>query len=124
MTIAKADDGIGRRRVPRRTFKAQVGVLLGGEYICQKSYQLGEGGMMIDYPSAKLEEGMQMVLSFFLPNGGLVIVRGVVRAVVAAKEKTPERYGLEFQNLGFQHKRAIRNFVAAATREDAHALIF
>jgi hypothetical protein len=123
MTPAKPTDknaGAGRRRVPRRTFKAPVGVLKSGGYAIRKAYQLGEGGMMIDH-NEKLKEGVCLVLNFFLPGGHIVMVRGIVRAVIAAKDGQPERYGLEFLNLGFQYKRAIRNFVAAATREDGHS---
>jgi hypothetical protein len=46
------------------------------------------------------------------------MVRGVVRNVVRSNDGKPVRYGVEFLNVGFQSKREIRNFVAAATRED------
>ncbi len=114
-------DGIGRRRVPRRTFKAPVGVLIGGQYSVERAFQLGEGGMMIDCKGQKLKAGTQTVLNFFLPDGNIVMVRGIVRAMIAPKDGVPECYGLEFLNLGFHHKRAIRNFVAAATREDGQS---
>jgi c-di-GMP-binding flagellar brake protein YcgR len=114
-------EGIGRRRVPRRSFVASVGVLIGGKYSVERAYQLGEGGMMIDLKGQKLKVGMLTALNFFLPGGGIVMVRGIVRAIVPANAVEPERYGLEFLNLGFQHKRAIRNFVAAATREDGQS---
>ena len=118
---ASQNAGAGRRRVPRRTYKAPVGVLMGGEYAVERAYQLGEGGMMLDCKRGKLKEGTKLALNFFLPGGQVVMVRGVVRAVIAPKEGVPERYGIEFSNLGFQYKRAIRNFVAAATREDGHS---
>lgn len=116
--MTPANNGILRRRVPRRTFRAPAGVLIGGKYSVQRAYQLGEGGMMVDCKEQRLKEGRNLVLSFFLPNQGLVMVRGIVRGIIPAKDGQPERYGVEFLNLGFQHKRAIRNFVAAATRED------
>lgn len=119
--MTHANPGAGRRRVPRRTFKAPVGVLIGGQYAVERAYQLGEGGMMVDCRRGKLKEGTKLALNFFLPGGQVVMVRGIVRAVIPAKEGLPERYGLEFMNLGFQFKRAIRNFVAAATREDGHS---
>jgi hypothetical protein len=111
--------GVGRRRVPRRSFEGQVGLLTHGDYRLERSYQVGEGGMMISC-AEKLPEGVQVVVSFFLTSGALVIVRGVVRSVIPAQGNFPERYGLEFLNLGFQFKREIRNFVAAATRLDGH----
>jgi hypothetical protein len=107
----------GRRRVPRRTFEAPVGVLVQGDYSMQRAYQVGEGGMMVS--GAKLiEAGTQIVISFFLTSGTLIIVRGVVRSVVPEDGKNPLRYGIEYLNLGFQFKREIRNFVSAATRAD------
>ena len=113
--------GIARRRVPRRTYKASVGVLIGGKYSVERAFQLGEGGMMIDCKGRKLKVGTHTALNFFLPDGSIVMVRGTVRAIVPAKGGDPERYGLEFLNLGFQNKRAIRTFVAAATREDGQS---
>jgi len=111
----------GRRRVPRRSFRAPVGILLKGIYAVERCYQLGEGGMMMDCKDQKLKQGDLLALSFFLPTGLVVMVRGIVRGVIAAKDTMPERYGIEFQNLGFQYKRAIRNFVAAATKDDGHS---
>lgn len=108
----------GRRRVPRRTFESNVGILLKGEYKIERAYQVGEGGMMISIAEGKLEEGTNLSLSFFLPAGQLIMVRGVVRNIVPAGQGRPVRYGIEFLNVGFQSKREIRNFVAAATRED------
>jgi hypothetical protein len=104
----------GRRRVPRRAFEAPVGVLLQGKYQMENSFQVGEGGMMVSC-GVDLEIGTQTVVSFFLAKGSLIIVRGVVRSVVKSPDGVPERYGIEFLNLGFQFKREIRNFVAAAT---------
>ncbi len=109
----------GRRRVPRRAFEGAVGMLLKGQYTVQRAYQVGEGGMMISSTSdTPLGEGVNLVVNFFLPSGVLIMVRGIVRSVVPPKDGLPERYGIEFLNVGFQSKREIRNFVAAATRVD------
>jgi hypothetical protein len=109
----------GRRRVPRRSFEGKVGVLLAGSYRVERAYQVGEGGMMVSSKD-KLTEGGQLVVNFFLPSGALIMVRGVVRSVIPAKDGHPMRYGIEFLNVGFQSKREIRNFVAAATSHDGH----
>lgn len=45
----------GRRRVPRRAFEVSLGVLLGGSYKVERSYQAGEGGMMISCAQEKLK---------------------------------------------------------------------
>ncbi len=113
-----ANPNIGRRRVPRRYFESPVGVLLGGEYQVNRAYQVGEGGMMFDFKGKQLLEGTLIAASFYLPSGVLIMVRGVVRAVVPAKDGKPQRFGIEFIELDFQFKREIRNFVAAATRQD------
>jgi hypothetical protein len=113
MTKSQPQPPTSRRRVPRREFECPVGVLLHGQYQMERAYQVGEGGMMISC-QGKMEEGTQMVINFFLKPGVLVIVRGVVRGVVAKTSGPNDRYGIEFLNLGFQFKREIRNFVAAA----------
>lgn len=108
----------GRRRVPRRSFESTVGVLFKGVYKVERSYQVGEGGMMISIAEGQLEEGSNLALSFYLPSGQLIMVRGIVRNIVGGRDGAAVRYGVEFLNVGFQSKREIRNFVAAATRVD------
>lgn len=117
--VKEENPGISRRRVPRRSFFSPVGVLVGGQYAVERAYQLGEGGMMIDFSRRELQEGQHLAVSFPLPGGLIVIVRGIVRAIIPSKGGHPKRYGLEFVSLAFNYKRAIRNFVAAATREEA-----
>lgn len=110
---------LGRRRVPRRTFESPVGVLVGGHYSVERAFQVGEGGMMLSYGPAALQAGQELVASFFLSSNATVIVRGIVRNIVGAEKGLPARYGVEFVNLEFQHKREIRNFVASATHNEA-----
>ncbi len=107
-----------RRRVPRRTFEAPVGVLLGGEYEIERTLQVGEGGMMIA-SSRPIEVGRNIVLNFYLPNSSLIVVRAIIRSAKPGEGGEPSRYGIEFMNLGFQAKREIRNFVASATAYEA-----
>lgn len=110
----------GRRRVPRRNFEAPVGVLLNGKFSMERTYQVGEGGVMISCQRG-IKVGTQVVTNFYLNTSLLIIVRGVVRAIIPAQGQLPERYGIEYLNLGFHYRREIRNFVAAATRGDGHA---
>lgn len=112
MTIPKAD--LGRRRVPRRDFESSIGILYAGGYRLERSFQVGEGGMLIS-SRRPLKEGDRLVISFFMSNIPIV-VQGIVRNVVPAAEGKPERYGIEFLNLEFSFKREIRNYVASATR--------
>ncbi len=95
-------------------------MLLHGKFNQERAFQVGEGGMMFSCRAAELKEGEQLVVSFFLPNGILIIVRGIVRSTIPPKGNDRPRYGIEFLNLEFQMKREIRNFVAAATRLDGH----
>lgn len=103
---------VNRRRVPRRIFESPVGLLVEGKYWVERTYQVGEGGMLVSSTKA-LEVGRQLVVSFFL-NHKTVIVRAVVRNKIPANGRQPECFGLEFVNLEFQFKREIRNFVASA----------
>jgi hypothetical protein len=105
--------GSARRRVPRRLFESPVGLLVHGNYSVERSFQVGEGGIMVS-SKMPLEIGHQLVASFFL-KGKTMIVRGIVRNTLPAKGHLPIRYGLEFVNLEFQYKREIRNFVASAS---------
>lgn len=113
----KIDPKIQQRRVPRRAFAGAVGVLAGGYYDLERAASVGEGGMKVSTERA-LEVGNEIVLNFNL-EGALIIVRAVVRSFhpsrTTANGREPAQVGVEFLNLGFQHKRAIRNFVAQAT---------
>ncbi len=110
----------GRRRVPRRAFDSAVGTLVHGLFRVERSFQVGEGGMMIS-SLTELQESEQLVVSFYLPTSGMIIVRGVVRSIVKANSGTPLRYGVEFLNLGFHHRRDVRNYVSAATHLEGHS---
>lgn len=112
--LKSREANLGRRRVPRRTFDSPVGLLLHGAYEIERSYQVGEGGMMIS-SRRSMTAGQLIAVSFYLPSTAMIVVRGVVRSIIPADQGLPERYGLEFLNLNFQFKREIRNFVASAT---------
>lgn len=113
---AKSDSNpaVNRRRMPRRQIDVGVGVLVHGEYLIGRTHQVGEGGAMLSV-SQDLVLGQGVVVNFFLNREVCVIVRSVVRSIIPAKASLPKRYGVEFVTLGFQQKREIRNFVAAAT---------
>ena len=110
--------GPSQRRVPRRTFTGPVGVLAGGQYLIERAFQVGEGGMMVSTERA-FSDGDQMVMSFSLENGAILVVRAIVRSFQGPQRRTginePARVGVEFVNLEFHYKREIRNFVASAT---------
>ena len=105
-----------RRRVPRRTFEASVGVLHAGKYFIGKSLQVGEGGMSLI--SDFLKPGDRVVITFQIPEGSLVCVRGLIRYLEGADAMS---VGIQFENLEFHFKRELRNFVARATQDSIFA---
>ncbi len=111
---------VNRRRVPRRTMLQPVGILAAGGYVVERSYQVGEGGMMISSQKS-LVVGQSLVMGFYIFGRLMILVRGIVRSFVPAKAGYPNRYGVEFQNLGFQYKREIRNFVALGSATESQA---
>lgn len=115
--MSKAKEVAQLRRVPRRAFESSVGVLLHGEYKIERSFQLGEGGMMISC-SRPLISGERLVASFVINQEAIVMVRAIVRGEIPASANAPHRYNLEFEDLEFHFKRAIRNYVAAATHAE------
>ncbi len=104
---------IRKRRVPRRLFYQRAGVLIGGVYHYGFSHQLGEGGLLLEI-DLKLENEQRLLVNFHLPDRGLLVARGVVRyKMKEPKSKSGFAYGVQFDNLDFDIKRHIRNFVAS-----------
>jgi hypothetical protein len=104
------DKGFYRRKFPRRTLQKKVGVLFGGEYFIFTSGEIGEGGMSVlsDYA---LTEGRELVLSFQIPNGTFVTLRGLIRSVIAKDGIVT--HGVAFDQIPLAFKRQIRAFVSA-----------
>lgn len=111
------DQFLKRRRVPRRDFERDIGVLVDGKYTICKSIQIGEGGMMLEMPgSYSLEQ--KMVVTFKLPQTIPAIVRGVVRYALEKPDGKGFRYGIEFERVEFKIRREIRNYVASKSDEE------
>ena len=104
---------IRKRRVPRRLFYRRAGVLIKGVHHFGFSHQLGEGGLLLEIDK-HLDNDHRLLVSFYLPEHGLIVVRGVVRyRMKEPKAKHGFAYGVQFENLDFEIKRQIRNFVAS-----------
>ena len=107
----------GRRRVPRRPIDLRVGLLVKGEYFLSLAYEIGEGGMLISSPR-DLIEGQKVVVTFNRPD---IVSASVLSHVVYLQSKqetgTRRRYGLQFEQIDFEVKRKIRNFVASNAGE-------
>lgn len=99
-----------RRRFPRRNFRRGVGILSGGRYFLGTGAEIGEGG--ISFKSVeKLVKGASVVVSFQIPDGQFVSVRAEIRNLDPGSESTEMVYGCAFENIPFERKREIRNFV-------------
>ncbi len=109
---------ITRRRVPRREYIRNVGILMRGEYFVSQALELSEGGMLLEMEHT-LVVGQKLVITFALPGTSAGVVRGVIRYVLEDKKGgSLKRYGVEFENLDFQSKRDIRNYVASKSEAE------
>lgn len=108
------DKGYFRRQYPRRAMKRKVGVLCDGTYFVCESGEVGEGGMSI-FTDLVLTEGHEMVVSFQVPGGDFVFLRGVVRSTQTKPGDDRVMHGLSFNEIEFAIKRQIRAFVSART---------
>lgn len=97
-----------RRSYPRRLFDRPVGVLLHGEYFSARGIDIGEGGISLKVRD-QIAEGSRVVVSFQVPGGEFVFVRGVV---LQERKSGDGIYGVEFENLLFDRRREIRTYVS------------
>lgn len=105
-----------RRKVPRRAIENRIGVLVAGKYFLSWAYDIGEGGMSIA-SETPLNIQQKIVITFRIPG----VLHSVMIATVLYQlpQKSPNqalRYGVQFENVDFEVKRKIRNFVASATK--------
>ncbi|MBX2993593.1 MAG: PilZ domain-containing protein [Bdellovibrionaceae bacterium] len=105
-----------RRKYPRRKFRRGVGFLCLGEYKVASGFEIGEGGLAFKCEEA-MAIGAHVIVSFQIPEGAFISVRGEVRS---KKDEGGSRYmyGVSFENLKFEWRREIRNFVTARTANE------
>lgn len=106
------EDPSFRRQYPRRFMKRKVGVLCDGSYFVCTSGEVGEGGMSI-LSEYVLTEGHEMVVSFQVPGGDFVFLRGIVRSTQKKEGDAYVTHGISFAEIEFSIKRQIRSFVSA-----------
>lgn len=106
------DKGYYRRKFPRRALSKKVGVLFDGQYFICSSGEIGEGGMSILSEYA-LTEGRELVLSFQIPDGTFVTLRGQIKSIHATNGVVT--HGIAFGEIPLAFKRQIRAFVSART---------
>lgn len=101
-----------RRKFPRKLLHKRVGVLFDGQYLICESGEIGEGGMSITSEYAFSAE-REVVVSFQIPGGSFVSLRGEIRSVITQQGKVS--HGVAFADIPFAYKRQIRAFVSART---------
>ena len=111
---------VKRRRVPRRVFRRNVGLLVSGQYSINQALQIGEGGMMV-YSQIPLKEGQKLVVAFGLPGMAHIVVRATVRYIVSGEADVPTSYGVQFDEIDFNAKRLIRNYVASKGAKESES---
>ena len=107
---------VKRRRTPRRIFENQIGLLMEGKYILSRSFEVGEGGMLISIPEG-FSQKSRLVVSFRLPEKPPIVILGEVIYKRKHSITGEALYGVAFVDLGFADKRIIRSYVAAKLRE-------
>ncbi len=112
-----AGSEIIKRKYPRRAFNKSVGILFQGEYFICTAGTIGEGGMLLYLPKP-LEIDQQMLLSFQIPGGDFISLRGDVRGAQGESTEFGIPFGIRFINMTFNHKRMIRNFVSDRTESE------
>ena len=114
---ASWQDLFKRRKVPRRAIENRIGLLANGKYFLSWAYEIGEGGMLVaSQVPLKIEQ--TIVITFRIPG---VVHKVLMGKVVYEKLHVDSRgesyrYGVQFENVDFEVKRRIRNFVASATK--------
>lgn len=109
-----------RRKFPRRRFKRSVGVLAAGKYFMTAGFEIGEGGLSFR-SEITIKVGAVVVLNFQVPDGQFVSVRAEIRNSESKSEVPAGQlvYGCAFENLVFERKREIRNFVTNRPESEA-----
>lgn len=107
-------DGIVKRKYPRRLFEAKVGIMVQGNYFIENSFELGEKGLLFE-TSVALRSMENMVISFVIPGGYVVMTRAQVRYQI--KTGNVAKVGVEFTNITFEDRRKVRDFIAQRKEE-------
>lgn len=104
-----------KRRVPRRSIDARVGVLHKGRYFVCDALEIGEGGMLFAC-FEHLKKDDRVVVTLRIPDvlQG-VAIGSIVYGVYGRREAESNSYGIQFDDIEFDLKRKIRNFVASSS---------
>ena len=94
-----------------------MGLLTQGQYHLSDSKEIGEGGIRIVSPYA-LNKGQRIVLTFFVGPKRFITVTGSVVYAAPIALKGEAAYGVKFENLVFEGRRMIRDYIAMKTAEE------
>lgn len=83
--------------------------MIQGNYFVEASFELGERGMLFE-TSVALKSLENMVISFVIPGGYVVMTRAQVRYQIKKGQKA--KVGVEFTNITFEDRRKVRDFIA------------
>lgn len=104
------------RRYPRRVLGRTVGVLSQGQYIIGKGVEIGEGGMMVSL-DIEISEDHKILLSFRIPEYGFVVTSAEIKNLKHGNSRF--NYGVSFEELAYENRKRIREFIAAKTEMEA-----
>ncbi len=109
-----------QRKYPRKHFKKPVVILIKGFSQVVDGYEIGEGGLSFQTDMA-LNIGDQIVVSFYIPDGGFFTLRGVVKNTIPDQTTKTGHvvYGTNFREVSVALKRQIRAYVARTVIERA-----
>ncbi len=102
-----------RRRYPRRKYDRKVGVLHQGQYSVGKGEEIGEGGIRLTV-DMQMKESDFVILSFQISREVYVITKAEIRYC-----KRANSYGIQYHDIQFEKKRAIRDYIAEKTEAEA-----
>ena len=106
------NEGITKRKYPRRTYECLVGVLSKGQYLIGNSFEIGEMGMLIG-SEHELSENDRIVLSFHVDNNLASVIQGTIK--YHSNKDGVDKYGVQFNDSNFSVRRIIRRYVSERT---------
>lgn len=107
-----------KRKYPRTHFKKPVAFTCKGYSEVTGGMEIGEGGISFQTEMA-LDMNSQIVVNFYIPNGGFFCLRAIVKNTVESSNAKPGHtvYGLSFTDVSLSLKRQIRAYVARTSHE-------
>ena len=107
-----------KRKYPRTHFKKPVAFTCKGYSEVTGGMEIGEGGISFQ-TEMSLDMNSQIVVNFYIPNGGFFCLRAGVKNTVESANAKPGHtvYGLSFTDVSLSLKRQIRAYVARTSHE-------